>query len=121
MQDTRTCRERSHAFLVKAREYLDANDYEQASEKAWGAAALMVKEAAEARGTRHRSHNQLREIVETLSEETGDEELSRLFAMVEHLHTNFYESQYSERVMRRRLRDVDGFVEKMARILESQS
>ena len=43
-------RERSRAFLVKARTEFDAGDLEQASEKAWGAAAMMVKAVAERRG-----------------------------------------------------------------------
>ena len=120
MQDTRTYQERSRAFLAKAREYFDANDFEQASEKAWGAAALMVKAVAQVRGDRHRSHNHLRDIVERLSDETRDEDLSRLFALAEYLHINFYESQFGERAMRRRLRDVEEFVEKMDYLLRSE-
>ena len=50
MQETRTYQERSRASLVKAREELEAGDFEQASEKAWGAAALMVKAVAQQRG-----------------------------------------------------------------------
>ena len=49
MQQTRTYREQSRAFLDKAREELDAGDLVLASEKAWGAAAMMVKAVAEQR------------------------------------------------------------------------
>ena len=50
MQETLSYQEPSQAFLGKAREELEAGDLEQASEKAWGAAAVMVKAVAEARG-----------------------------------------------------------------------
>ena len=49
-QQVQTYRERSRAFLAKARGELLTGDLEQASEKAWGAAALMVKAVAERRG-----------------------------------------------------------------------
>ena len=39
-------------FLARARAYLAEDDLLQASEKGWGAAAQMVKAAAEARGWR---------------------------------------------------------------------
>ena len=50
MQQTKTYQERSWAFLAKAREELAVGDLEQASEKGWGAAAMMVKAVAGQRG-----------------------------------------------------------------------
>ena len=119
MQETRTYQERSRAFLVKAREELEAGDFEQASEKAWGAAALMVKAVAQQRGLPHRAHPLLSTLVDDLADETEEEELRRLYAVAEGLHTNFYEDRYRARALRRRLPDVELFVEKMAAILES--
>ena len=119
MQQALTYQERSRAFLVKAREYFDAGDFEQASEKAWGAAALMVKAVAQARGENHYSHNQLREFVETLADETGDDGLSDLYATAESLHKNFYENRFGVRTIRRRLRSVEHFVDKAEQLLYS--
>ena len=43
-----------------------------------------------------------------------------MFALAEYLHINFYESQFGERAMRRRLRDVEEFVEKMDYLLRAE-
>ena len=72
MPETKTCQERSHAFRPKAREQLEAEDFEQASEKGWGAAALMVKTGAQARGNRHHNHAFLSNLVDVLADETED-------------------------------------------------
>ena len=40
----------SREYMGKAREYLAANDYKQASEKGWGATAEMVKAVARRAG-----------------------------------------------------------------------
>ena len=117
MQETLTYQERSRAFLVKAREQLEAEDFEQASEKAWGAAALMVKAVAQVRGEAHYAHPFLSRLVDDLADEIEDERLSRLFDAAESLHTNFYKNRFRARGVRRRLRDVEEFVEKMERIL----
>ena len=121
MQETLTYRERSRVFLEKARAELEAGDFEQASEKAWGAAALMVKAAAQQRGERHRQHAFLSTLVDDLADETGDAELVPLFDSANALHSNFYESRFGGRAVRRRLVSVERFVEKMARILDSAS
>ena len=120
MQETSSYQERSQAFLGKAREELEAGDLEQASEKAWGAAAVIVKAVAEARGIRHKSHKNLTRLVETLADETSDEHLRDLFDAAHSLHGNFYENDFGVRGVRRRIRRVEEFVEKMERILNTQ-
>ncbi len=117
MQETLTYRERSRIFLAKAREELEAGDLEQASEKGWGAAAVMVKAVAEARGVRHKAHWRLERFVETLADETSDESLRDLFDAANSLHGNFYENNYGVRGVRRRLRRVEEFVDKVERLL----
>jgi hypothetical protein len=65
--------------MKQAREELAKGDLRQASEKAWGAAALMLKSLAHRRdGLRLSSHGELWEYVGRLAEETGDRELGRL-------------------------------------------
>ena len=111
--------ERSRGFLAKAHEELNAGDLEQASEKAWGAAALMVKAVAQKRGMRHRQHRFLFQVIETLVEENEDAELETLFDRANALHTNFYEGEFGRRAVRRRLSDVEKFVDKMSAVLET--
>ena len=117
MQETLTYQERSKRYLAKAHEELEAGDLEQASEKGWGAAALMVKAVAEQRGIPHRKHGFLFTLVEDLVDETGDAELRRLFDSANALHTNFYEGDFGRRAVNRRLPDIERFVEKMGHIL----
>ena len=118
MQDTRTCQERSQAFLTKAREELLTGDLEQASEKGWGAAAMMVKAVAETRGQPHNAHYLLNRMVDDLVYEDNDQSLRRFYAVASELHVNFYENRYRERDVRERLGDVEEFIAKMTRILE---
>ena len=50
-----------------------------------------MKAVAEERGWEHRGHRQLHDAVSMLVDETGDVDLSALFAVANHLHINFYE------------------------------
>ena len=78
-------------FLAKARAYLAEDDLLQASEKGWGAAAQMVKAAAEARGWRHNGHAELYRAIDALAAEADDPQILRLFNSAGALHMNFYE------------------------------
>ena len=117
MQRTTTYREQSRIFLAQAYEELAKGDLQQASEKGWGAASQMVKAIAQERGWRHRSHRSLLDVMNTLYDETGDEELEILFGAGENLHINFYENWYSADVIALRLRLVERFVEKAEGLL----
>lgn len=103
--------------MVKAREELDTGDLVQASEKAWGAAAMMVKAVADQRGIPHTSHNGLWDIVQDLSSETADDDLVDLFQFANGLHKNFYENRFRARTVERGLRQMELFVDKMERFL----
>ena len=116
-QQTQTYRERSRSFLAKAHEELLAGDLVQASEKAWGAAALMVKAIAERREIAHQKHRHLFQVVDVLVEETGDRQLNTLFAAANGFHTNFYEDWFSARQVGQYLDDVADFVTRVERLL----
>ena len=116
MQQTPTYRERSRDFLAKAYQELD-QDLAQASEKGWGAAAEMVKAIAEERGWEHRVHRALYNNVSRLRRETGDYDLSRLFASANELHINFYENWFDREDVEWRIRDVEQFVDKVETLL----
>ena len=89
---TPTYRAASRELLAQATRELDAGDSRQASEKAWGAAAQMVKAVAQDRGWQHDNHFLLYQTGDRLAEETGDEQIIALFQVAGNLHTNFYEN-----------------------------
>ena len=116
---TQKYREASRHLLQQARTELDAGDVRQASEKGWGAVAQMVKSVAEQRGWRHRSHALLGDAVDTLADEVGDEDIARLFDVASALHVNFYEDWSSAQRVRRGLRDVERFLDKLEPLIDA--
>ena len=116
-QETQTYQERSRGFLVKAREELVAGDLVQASEKGWGAAALIVKAVAHHRGLSHSSHGLLIQTAYQLEEEMGEPGIRRLFDSATALHSNFYEGRMPLGAVEQRLNDVVDFVDIVERLL----
>ena len=112
-------REDGRRFLVQARAELDAGDVRQASEKGWGAAAQMVKAASQARGWPHTAHRHILTSVTDLTEEVGDSHIHRLFGSAHYLHVNFYENTFNADLVADYLDDVEQFVDKLERILDS--
>ncbi len=82
----------NNKYLDDAEELIRRNDYVQASEKLWGAAAEIVKVVAAKRGIEMKSHRELYKFVATLKTELEEPELTRLFAAAGALHQNFYEN-----------------------------
>ena len=78
VMQTPTYRAASRELLAQANAELDAGDSRQASEKAWGAAAQMVKAIAQDRGWQHASHPLIFQTGDRLAEETGDEQIIAL-------------------------------------------
>ena len=108
-------------FLTQAYEELAKGDLPQASEKGWGAAAQVVKAIAQQRGWRHFSHRALQRTVSALRQETGDAELTLLFASAETLHVNFYENGYTSETINDHLQQVEQFVDKAEGLLAAAS
>ena len=81
----------SQKSLQDAETLLGQGDYHQASEKFWGAAAIMVKAIAERRGWPHDGHRELHRVISRLTQETGRRDLIPLFGLANALHQNFYE------------------------------
>ncbi len=117
MQRATTNRQQSRMFLAQAHEELAKGDLQQASEKVWGAASQMVKAIAQERGWRHRSHGHLRDAINALRSDTGDDDLEIQFGAGENLHQNFYENWYSADSIALRLRLVEQFVDKAEGLL----
>ncbi len=121
MQPAQTYRQRSRNYLSKAKEELDAGDLEQASEKGWGAAALIIKAISEERGWPHRAHRALHDAVDNLAEENGDSELVYLFLASSGMHSNFYEGQHHPTFVASGISHVERFVDKVEPMLNGVS
>ena len=117
MQDPPTYWERSIGFLAKAREEFQAGDLVQASEKGWGAAALMVKEAAQRRGMEHEAYAHLFDVVHHLRLETKDYDFVLLFDSANQLHRNSYENWFDGEAVSDRLDFVERFLNKVEPLL----
>jgi len=103
-------------FLREAEELLARGDYVQASEKAWGAAAQIVKAVAAKRGKELKSHGDLwRFVLEVVD---GDDELRRLWHVANTLHQNFYEGWIPPEGVKLAVEDVRRFVKKMRELLD---
>ena len=101
------CRNAASHLLSQARNELAQGDTRQASEKGWGAAAQAVKAVAESRGWEHRTHAVLFRAVTRLAEETGNDEIDRLFGAANSLHGNFYENWLTSNQVRLLVEDVE--------------
>lgn len=78
-------------FLKDAKTLLDKQDYVQASEKLWGAAAQIIKAIALKRGKSLRSHESINKYIVELSKELNDKTILGYFSIANSLHQNFYE------------------------------
>jgi uncharacterized protein (UPF0332 family) len=77
-------------FLERAREYLNAGDLHQASEKGWGAAAHMAKAVAVAQGWEYDTHADFSVVLNQAWQTTGNDRLRDLRGIANELHGNYY-------------------------------
>jgi len=103
----------SEKFLREAGELLAEEDYIQAGEKAWGAAAQSLKGIAAGRGEELRSHSELHQYIGRLQKETHDAQLGSLWMSASSLHQNFYESWLSPETVKVGIENAKKFVEKL--------
>ena len=113
LDSTNRCVAASREYMEIAYRHLAGDDLPQASEKAWGAAAEMVKAIAEQRGRYHRSHLVLYEIIDDLAEETGDSNLTRIFHVASDLHINYYERWLPPRTVQQGITDVQTLIDRL--------
>lgn len=81
----------SQRFIRQAEEEFQKGDLAQASNKAWGAAALALKSIAEERGWLHNRHGRLYDISGQMADELGKPELRIMFRSANAMHQNYYE------------------------------
>ena len=103
----------SRILIEQAQSEFDSGDLIQASEKAWGATARIIKALAQRRGWRHNRHYDYVQIIERLVEPTGRSELRREFRVAQALHSNFYEGWMTESDVRDNIADVRRLVSEL--------
>ena len=103
----------SRHLLAQAHEELAAGDTRQASQKGWAAAAQIVKSVAETRGWAHHDHAALYRVIRRLADETGDEDIRRLFDVAGNLQVNFYENWNNAANVTDSLDDIAQFLDKL--------
>lgn len=108
---TQKYRNDSRTLLVQARAEPAQGDVRQASEKGWGAAALMLKAIAEGREWDHDRHRHFAGAAGRLRSEMGNRDVVRFFQVAESLHVNFYEDQLCAA-------DVGGSLDDVAQLLD---
>lgn len=106
-------RDMSTEYLSHARSLLAEGDLKQASEKAWGAVAVLVKAAAEERGWRHEGHRELWRALYRLADEAEDEEMRRQFGLAGALRTNYYEDWLDAKSVEQYLSEVEQLTAKL--------
>jgi len=104
-------------FLKEAEELIAKRDYVQASEKAWGASAQIVKAVAAKEGKEIRSHGELHKFVVELRKKENDPEILTLWSPATSLHQNFYENWLPEGMVKDLVENVKKFVEKLKKLI----
>ena len=108
--------EMSQHYIRQAEEEFQKGDFTQASEKAWGAAALAVKSVAARRGWSHHRHDLLYAVSDQIADEMERPELARLFRSISTLHTNFYEDWIAVTVVRDGIEEVKLYLQELEAI-----
>uniref|UniRef100_A0A7C1GR78 HEPN domain-containing protein n=1 Tax=Thermofilum adornatum TaxID=1365176 RepID=A0A7C1GR78_9CREN len=103
----------SEKYLRDAEEFLARGDYVQASGKAWGAAAQIVKAVVAKEGREFRGHAELWGYMDELAERAGNVMLRYLWRTANALYQNFYEGWMPPREVELAVKDVKVFVEKL--------
>ena len=114
---TQKYRDSSHHLLAQARAELAAGGVRQASEKGWGAAALMLKAVAEERGWEHGRHRHHLRTVGRLRAELGDGAITADFGVANLLHENFYEDEFTFDYIAESLDRVEALLNKLEPLL----
>ena len=109
----------SRQLIQHAEEELADGEPLQASEKAWGAVAHLLKAIARQRRWRHSGHHHFFQIIDQLVEETGDDEIETFFSVADGLHGNFYNGFKSESAVRSNIQKVKLLITKLTAIYDS--
>ena len=89
---------KARAYWSQWPAYLAADDLCQAGEKGWGAVVQLAKALAAQRGWPHYAHQEIREVIRQIADESPAEPaIRRALLSAESLHSNFYEIHLDRR------------------------
>lgn len=108
-------------FLTASDEEFAAGDHLQASEKLWGAATHAVMAVANQRGWECRSHRAMKNVVQQVAEQSGDDLLQGGFGLAEKFHKNFYHDEMEDFEVESDRPVVHRFVHRMLSYLETNA
>ena len=106
-------RDMARKYLEDSSRELQAQDYQQASEKLWGAATQAVMAVAVQKGWEYSSHRAMQNAVKRLSDEGHDPSLVAGFLAAERFHINCYHGGMELYQISHAVPLVHGFVESM--------
>jgi len=104
-------------YLIEADEMLAKENFTQASEKLWGAAAEALKTVVAAREIELPSHRDLWEFTTRLDKEHPEMNLLNLFHVANSLHINFYENWLTPEAVKRGSEATREFVENLKKLI----
>ena len=103
----------SRCFIDQAKAELQIEDFVQASEKAWGAAACALKAVAEQREWNHRKHSLLYDVSGQIADELAQPSLLERFGVANALHQNYYEDWIPEEVVANYIESIEALVSEL--------
>ena len=103
----------SRRYIEQAEEEFQKGDLGQASNKAWGSAALALKSIAERRGWNHNKHGLLYDISGQMADELGKPELRAKFRSANAMHQNYYEDWMASDEVRDGIEDAKAYIREL--------
>ena len=103
----------SQRYIAEADEEFQKGDLGQASNKAWGSAALALKSIAESRGWNHNKHGLLYDISGQIADELGRPELRARFRSANAMHQNYYEDWMAVDEVRDGIEDAKAYLREL--------
>lgn len=107
-------------YLREGEKLLKRQDYLQASEKFWGAAAEITKALASKMKKDIQTHAQMWQFLEELDRKHPELKLYNDFVFVSYLHANFYEDDLPASVVQRGAETVRSYVRKIEKLVEEE-
>ena len=104
----------SQRYIEQADEEFERGDLGQASNKAWGAAALALKAIAERRGWNHNKHGLLYDISGQVADELALPHLRARFRSANAMHQNYYEDWMAVDEVRDGIEDAKTYLRELA-------
>ena len=103
----------SQRYIEQAEEEFQKGDLGQASNKAWGAAALALKSIAERRGWNHNKHGLLYDISGQMADELGLPGMRARFRSANAMHQNYYEDWMAVDEVRDGIEDAKAYLREL--------